>query len=91
MRPPDEASPAVRADGRAMEIDRAGNADPPTNSPPPGQHQQTVAVCDGRRLLGHFAHVSDRWRAWNAAGLPLGVHPSRDEARAAIIKAGRPS
>ena len=35
--------------------------------------------------------VDGFWRAWRADGIPLGVYPTRDEARAAVIKAGRPS
>ena len=51
--------------------------------------QQAVAVCDGQRLFGLFATVNGSWRAWRADGIPLGVLPSRDEARAAIIKVGQ--
>ena len=51
--------------------------------------RQVVAVCDGRRLLGHLAGVDGFWRAWREDGIPLGIFPRWDEARFAVIKAGR--
>ena len=60
----------------------------PKIRPTPAE-QQAVAVCDGHRLLGHFASVDGYWRAWREDGIPLGIFPTRDEARAAVIRAGR--
>ena len=72
-----------------MEVRLAGTISPETIVVP--AEQQAVAVYDGRRLLGHFAPVDGFWRAWREDGIPLGVHRTWDEARGAVIKAGRPS
>jgi len=79
---------ALAGDQGAREIDQlAGSIAPEIKVAT--LEQQAVAVYDGRRLLGLFAPVDGFWRAWREDGVPLGVHATRDEARAAIIKAGR--
>ena len=72
---------ATGANGRL-----AGTINPDIVAP---VEQQAVAVYDGRRLLGHFASVDCSWRAWRADGIPIAIFPTRDEARAAVIRAGR--
>ena len=79
--------PAVSAAG-LRENDLAEQADLLVDSPTPAE-QQAVAVYDNRRLLGHVARVEGRGRVWRADGIPLGIFPTRDKARAAVIKAGR--
>ena len=81
------ARPSSTEEAGANDDRLAGTINPETSVAP--AEQQAVAVYDGRRLLGHFASVDGFWRAWRADGIPLGVFPTRDEARAAVIKAGR--
>ena len=69
--PAETASPAVRADGRAIEIDRAGKADLLVDSPIPAG-RQAVAVYDGRRLLG-ISPLPTASGGRAADGIQLGV------------------